>query len=72
MTVISQESEMRPKLSQADKALTAAFRRWMGNPANPYALKNLVEHMVEKELQVRLKNLAGKTADDHTSPTAAP
>lgn len=59
---------MRPKLSKADKELTAAFRTWMGNAASPYALKNLVEHMVEKELQVRLKNLAEKSSNASPAP----
>lgn len=54
---------MRPKLSPRDKELTLAFRRWMDNPANPYVLKSLVEHMIEKELQVRLQNLTKKAPD---------
>jgi hypothetical protein len=54
---------MRPKLSETEKALTAAFRKWMESPTNPYALKHLVEQMVERELQVRLKNLSRQFPD---------
>ncbi len=56
MSLLSEKKKPVPRLTEEEKKLNKAFRRWVKIPLHPDSLRMLAELMVSHELQARVRH----------------